>query len=101
MLRKKGFRDQPEVVQVTFVLPGDQPQAQAGACVVGDFNDWDPEATPLQKRSNQTYSASVLLTKGQSYAYRYRTLAGEWFDVGDAEAYQPNEFGGQNGLFTA
>ncbi len=98
MIRRKGFRDKKDSVKITFVLPEDNAQAQAGACVVGDFNDWDPEANPLRKRSNQTYSTSVTVDKGNRYAYRYRTLSGEWFNVGDADAYETNEFGEENGI---
>ena len=35
-------------VRVTFVLPPSGDDGQVA--VVGDFNDWDPLATPLQKR---------------------------------------------------
>ena len=51
-------------VKVTFTMPLEQ--APTAASVVGDFNDWDPLATPLKKRSNGTRSASVELAAGQN-----------------------------------
>ncbi|MGC9357402.1 MAG: isoamylase early set domain-containing protein [Anaerolineae bacterium] len=93
MLKRKGFRDSDKV-KVTFVLPDDAPRAS----VVGDFNDWDPNANPLIRRSNHTYSTSVILEPGKRYAFRYRTLDGEWFNEEGADAQEPNEFGEVNSI---
>ncbi len=93
MLKRKGFRASDDV-RVTFVLPEGSPPAS----VVGDFNDWDPEANPLRRRSNQTYSTSIVLPPGKRYAFRYRTHDGEWFNEPDADAQEPNEFGEMNSI---
>ena len=93
MLKRKGFRDSDKV-KVTFVLPEDSPPAS----VVGDFNDWDPEANRLIRRSNQTYSTAVILEPNQRYAFRYRTEDGAWFNEPEADAQEPNEFGEQNSI---
>jgi len=65
-------------VRVTFVLPAGEP---AGAVsVVGDFNDWDPHAHPLRKRSNGTRSAAVDVPSGSTLHFRYLAEGGVWFD---------------------
>jgi len=65
-------------VRVTFVLPAGEP---AGAVsVVGDFNDWDPHAHPLKKRSNGTRSAAVDVPSGSTLHFRYLAEGGVWFD---------------------
>jgi len=65
-------------VRVTFVLPAGEP---AGAVsVVGDFNDWDPHAHPLRKRSNGTRSAVVDVPSGSTLHFRYLAEGGVWFD---------------------
>ena len=65
-------------VRVTFVLPASEP---AGAVsVVGDFNDWDPHAHPLRKRSNGTRSAAVDVPSGSTLHFRYLAEGGVWFD---------------------
>ncbi|HTS96622.1 MAG TPA: isoamylase early set domain-containing protein [Streptosporangiaceae bacterium] len=65
-------------VRVTFVLPASEP---AGAVsVVGDFNDWDPHAHPLKKRSNGTRSAAVDVPSGSTLHFRYLAEGGVWFD---------------------
>lgn len=63
-------------VKVTFVLPSDE--VAGNVSVLGDFNDWDPMAHPLKKRSNGTRSASVELSPGE-YRFKYCTDSGEWF----------------------
>jgi 1,4-alpha-glucan branching enzyme len=65
-------------VRVTFVLPATEP---AGAVsVVGDFNDWNPYAHPLRKRSNGIRSAVVTLPAGTTVRFRYLGEGGIWFD---------------------
>ena len=93
MLKKKKGSGQNEV-KVTFVLPADHPHTEAS--VVGDFNDWDPAANKFIKRSNNTYSTAVTLEKGKSYAFRYYTSDGTWFNDEDADGYVQNEHGSVN-----
>ncbi|HEX4253762.1 MAG TPA: isoamylase early set domain-containing protein [Streptosporangiaceae bacterium] len=65
-------------VRVTFALPPSEP---AGAVsVVGDFNNWDPFAHPLRKRSNGTRSTVVTTTPGSTLRFRYLAEGGRWFD---------------------
>ena len=65
-------------VRVTFTLPAREP---AGAVsVVGDFNDWDPFAHPLRKRSNGGRSAVVTVPAGATLHFRYLAEGGHWFD---------------------
>ena len=65
-------------VRVTFSLPVNEP---AGAVsVVGDFNGWDPFAHPLRVRANRTRSASVTVSCGSTFRFRYLAEGGRWFD---------------------
>lgn len=82
-------------VKVTFVLPmdgGDSPTA-----VVGEFNRWDPEATPLRRRRGQL-SATVSIAPGRRYAFRYLAEGGRWFNDEAADDYQPNAYGGSDSV---
>ncbi len=64
-------------VKVTFALPLDQtPEAVS---VAGDFNGWDPLATPLKKRSNGTRSASIEIEQGTTVQFKYLADGGHWF----------------------
>ncbi len=81
-------------VKVTFILTDgtDSPTA-----VVGDFNDWDPEATPLQRRRGKL-SATVSLAPGRRYAFRYLSEGGLWFNDEAADDYQGNAHGGMDSV---
>lgn len=55
-------------VKVVFRVRG----IKAGAIsAVGDFNDWDPEATPLRKESADVWSAQISLNTGYKYLYQF------------------------------
>ncbi len=87
----------PGKMQVTFSMP-----ATIGASafhVVGDFNNWDPTATPLE-RDDSTWSVSLELDMGRSYHYRY-LVDGKWFNDWHADDYEPNEHGGDNSVVVA
>lgn len=84
---KKGDK-----VKVTFLLPED---GQPGDIfVAGDFNSWNPGETLLKARDD-VRSASLILTTGRRYAFRYYRN-GEWFDDEKADAYEPNDHGEMN-----
>ena len=95
MIRKKKQKGSDHV-KVTFVLPEDHGYGKVA--VVGDFNDWDPEAMPMKRRNNKTYSATVTLEAGGRYAFRYYCEDGTWVDDDDADATEPNDFGTVNGV---
>jgi 1,4-alpha-glucan branching enzyme len=65
-------------VRVTFTLPAEQPAGPVS--VVGDFNNWDPHAHPLRKRSNNTRSAVISVPPGSTLCFRYLGDGGMWFD---------------------
>jgi|tagenome__1003787_1003787.scaffolds.fasta_scaffold19576288_1 hypothetical protein len=83
-------------VKVQFVLPEERLNGKIS--VVGEFNDWDPKATPLRKRTNGTRSASVVLEPGRNYAFRYLAENGHWYDEETADGAEPNGFGGWNSI---
>ena len=76
------------------MLPGDHPYGKIS--LVGDFNNWDPSKNKLVKRSNQTYTTSVVLPKGGKYYFRYLTAEGEWINDDDADGYEASAYGSDN-----
>ena len=69
---------QDGMIRVTFALPDGEPSGAVS--VVGDFNEWDPFAHPLRRRSNRTRSASVTVAPGSTLRFRYLGEDGFWFD---------------------
>lgn len=83
-------------VKVTFAIPAEKADEER-VSVVGDFNEWDPVATPLARRG-ETLRASVLLDAGRRYAFRYLADGGRWFNDDEADDYQGNAFGGSDSV---
>jgi hypothetical protein len=81
-------------VKVTFVLPEDD--WPGDVFVAGDFNSWNPGETLLKPRGD-VRSASLVLTSGRRYAFRYYRN-GQWFDDDKADDYEPNEYGERNSI---
>lgn len=96
MIRKQAKRGGGPV-KLTFSIPVERVDGKK-LSVVGEFNDWDPTATPLRKRGD-IFFASVTVEPGRRYAFRYYRENGEdgaWFNDESADDYEPNEFGGHN-----
>jgi 1,4-alpha-glucan branching enzyme len=70
--------DRNDFVRVTFVLPADEPPGAVS--VVGDFNDWNPFAHPLRRRTNGTRSTAVSVPVNSTLRFRYLAEGGVWFD---------------------
>jgi hypothetical protein len=83
----------PTRVMVRFVLKA--PEARQ-VQLVGDFNAWSVEATPLGDDGNGTWTVLVPLEPGR-YQYKF-VVDGNWTVDPDAPAYLPDGFGGKNAL---
>lgn len=77
-------------VKVTFALPSDA--IDQPVSVLGDFNNWDPLAHPLKKRSNGTRSAVVELPAGSVFRFKYLAADGTWFCDPEADAVVHDEY---------
>lgn len=92
---EKNHKHRGRGVKVTFSIPVDW--LDCNACVVGDFNEWDPTATPLRKKGG-VRTASVVLHPGERHAFRYLDARGRWHDDPAADDLVPNGCGGFNGV---
>ena len=65
--------------------------------VVGEFNGWSPGAD-VMARDGDEFVATVTLAAGRTYRFRYLLDGGRWENDWAADAYVPNEFGGDDSL---
>ena len=66
--------------------------------VVGDFNGWDPYATPMKRRRDGTQRAKVKIPhRASRYQFKYLSDDGTWFCDPDAET-GPNADGDTNSV---
>ncbi len=96
MLKRSPTPDDTLTVKVTFALP--VADIDLPTSVVGDFNDWDPLAHPLKKRSNGTRSVTLEVPVGASYHFKYLAHDGSWFCDPAADDYEPNDFAEVNSV---
>jgi chromosome partitioning protein len=65
--------------------------------VAGDFNDWTPSRTPMQRVGNGDFQATLCLPGGR---YRYRLVVdGRWSHDAANSVAEVNEFGEYNSVF--
>lgn len=88
-------REHDGVVEVRFHIPRDLPEQTAS--LVGEFNDWKPEATPMKPEDGQLV-ASVKLEPGRSYRFKYLMDGRQWINDHEADSYEPNEYGGDDSV---
>ena len=82
------------VVQFVFVAPN-----ASAVALVGDFNDWDPAATPLRRSAAGVWSGTMTLEPGR-HLYAFVVDGKRW--VADPSAPQAlgDDFGTPNSVIT-
>ena len=86
-----------------LATPGDQPvpfeffdpNAQQ-AFLVGTFNDWQPNVTPLINLGDGNWTAKLKLKPG-TYEYRF-VVDGRWIEDPKSLRFATNSFGGVNSV---
>jgi len=81
--------------EVTFRLP--YVDGAEGACVIGEFNDWSTSAHPMQ-RDVTGFVCRIRLPVGRTHRFRYLVDGHRWENDWNADAYVPNEFGGDDSV---
>jgi 1,4-alpha-glucan branching enzyme len=80
--------------KVTFKLPKDAAPHAATVTLVGDFNDWDPAATPMTRLRNGDFKVTLDLEPGREYQYRFLIENEVWENDWEADKYLPSGFEG-------
>jgi 1,4-alpha-glucan branching enzyme len=68
------------------------------AAVCGEWNGWSSEADIMEPDNKGGFSLIVSLEAGPAYRFRYLLDAERWENDWNADAYPPNEFGGDDSL---
>jgi 1,4-alpha-glucan branching enzyme len=95
MLKKQYLKSRP-ICKVTFTL---SPETGAEAIrILGDFNNWDAQATPMKQLKDGRFTAVVELEQGQEYQFRYLVDQNNWVNEEEADRLVANPFDGQNSV---
>src|SRR4051812_15957415 len=87
--------DGSATVPVTFRLP--HVVLADEVSVVGEFNDWSSAAHPMERQGDE-FVARIDLVPGRAYRFRYLLDGERWENDWSADAYVPNEFGGDDSV---
>lgn len=95
MLKKQYSKSKP-VCKVTFSLPKEAAAGAKEVKVLGDFNNWSWNEGLSMKSGKDGYKATVELTTGRQYEFRYLLDNGNWVNDWEADAYHPTPYGEDN-----
>ena len=90
-LKKEYLKSKP-LCRVTFVLPAKLTENTSQANLVGEFNDWNKQTTPM-KRIKGIFSVTIMLEKGREYLFRYLLDEDRWENDPAADKYLPSPMG--------
>jgi len=96
-LKKQMLKSKP-VCKVTFRVSKEMAAEAESVTVVGDFNNWDPIETPMNKLKSGEFTCLLELEAGKSYEFRYLVGGEEWYNDPEADGYAANKFGGENSI---
>lgn len=96
-IEKKFLKTRP-VCKVTFTLPGEAAPDAETVCVMGEFNNWSRDATPMKRRKNGDFSVSLDLEKGRSCRFRYLIDGWKFENDWEADRYESNPYGGEDSV---
>jgi 1,4-alpha-glucan branching enzyme len=83
----KQFLKSNPVCKVTLNLPKKAAQGANKVNVVGDFNSWDEQKTPMEKLKNGNFKVILELETGKEYQYRYLLDGKTWENDWEADKY--------------
>jgi 1,4-alpha-glucan branching enzyme len=81
---------------VTFTLDPDVNATSASIC--GDWNGWSSKADVMEPSPSGGFTLDLDLESGRSYRFRYLLDGHRWENDWAADAYVPNEFGGDDSM---
>jgi len=90
---KKRMLKSKSVCKVTFELPVEAAGPASHVCIVGDFNDWDTDSTPMQRRKDGSYSITLDLERDREYQFKYLIDDSRWENDWEADKYIPSPLG--------
>jgi 1,4-alpha-glucan branching enzyme len=95
MIKKKFLKSK---CKVTFELPDGISEGVDSVYLVGDFNNWDERATPMEHKNSNVFAITLDLEPNREYQYRYLVNGAEWHNDWEADKYVSNPFHGDNSV---
>jgi len=100
MLKKKYLKSR-DVSKVTFELSSKEIPADVevnSVNLLGDFNGWNPDVTPMKYLKRGAYQATLELEPNRKFQFRYLINGEHWWNDWEADGYTPGKFGDHNSV---
>ena len=91
-MKKKYFKTKP-YCRVTFQLPKASAASAESVALVGEFNHWQENETPMKKLKNGSFTVDVNLPVGNEYQFRYLIDSARWENDHHADKYVKTPYG--------
>ena len=79
--------------KVTFRVLKEDAKGADFVYLVGEFNGWNPQATPFKKFKNGNFEAVLELEKNREYQFRYLAEDRGWLNDQGADKFIATPFG--------
>ena len=93
---RKNYSATGRTCRVTFELPAQVSATSVALC--GEFNRWDPNAHPMERRRDGRFSRTVSLPAGARSRFRYLVDGVRWENDWAADDYVANDFGAEDSV---
>jgi 1,4-alpha-glucan branching enzyme len=90
---KKRYVKDGAVCKVTFDIPQELTVTANKVTVVGEFNNWDKNATPMYPVKDKVYKVTLDLETGREYQFRYLIDEKNWVNDWHADKYVSSPIG--------
>ncbi len=94
----KNYSKSGTICRVTFKYT--HSENADNAVLVGDFNSWSFQKSPMKKLKDGSFSVTISLQAGNSYQFRYVLDGDIWENDAEADSYIPNRYGEDNSIVT-
>ncbi len=97
-IKKQYLKSRP-VCKVTLRVSKEAAENAASVNVVGDFNEWKTDATPMKALKSGDFTCTLELpTDRETYEFRYLLDNEKWENDWEADAYVPNAMTTENSV---
>ena len=98
---RKEYSKSHKMCRATFRLPREAAPKAQKITIVGDFNNWDKEATLLKKLENGDFTITLELDPGKEYRFRYLIDDKMWENDWRADKYVKSTYGVEDSVVCA
>ncbi len=96
-LKKQYLKSKP-VCKVTFKVTAKEARGAQKINLVGDFNNWDQQATQMKHLKDNSFTVVVDLQKDNEYQYKYLLDGKHWENDWQADKYLSSPYGEENSV---